>query len=123
MTKDDEMTDQQFLGYVELHSKTPRALFSNSDVCRFLVLAGEQDIAVALHFGFSGFTPMHYDEIQGFLEQARKRLEVKRICGACVYYRDLACWRSRNVENAVEYTDARAEKCGSFRAKEGADDE
>jgi hypothetical protein len=47
----------------------------------------------------------------------------ERICGACVYYRDLACWRSRNVENAVEYTDARAEKCGSFRAKEVADDE
>jgi hypothetical protein len=78
MKKDDEMTDQQFLGYVELHSKRQRALFSNSDVCRFLMLAGEQDIAVALHFGFSGFTPMHYDEIQGFLEQARKRLEAER---------------------------------------------
>jgi hypothetical protein len=119
MKKDDEMTDQQFLGYVELHSKTPRALFENSDVCRFLVLAGERADA----FVGPGFTPMYYDDIEGFLERARKRLEVKRICGACVYYRDLACWRSRNVENAVEYTDARAEKCGSFRAKEGADDE
>jgi hypothetical protein len=76
MKKDDE-TDRQFLGYVELHSKTPRALFSNSDVCRFLVLAGEQDIAVAFHFGFSGFTPMHYDEIKDLLERARKRLEAE----------------------------------------------
>jgi hypothetical protein len=74
MKKDDEMTDQQFLGYVELHSRTPRALFSNSDVCRFLILAGEHADA----FVGPGFTEMRYDTIKGFLERARKRLEAER---------------------------------------------
>ncbi len=34
------MKEDEFLGYVELHSETPRALFSKSQVAQMLELAG-----------------------------------------------------------------------------------
>lgn len=35
----EEWSDEEFLGYVEIHSRTERALFSGAHVLRFLKLA------------------------------------------------------------------------------------
>ena len=37
----NEMTDEQLIGYCEIHCETPRALFNGKQFKRMLVLAGE----------------------------------------------------------------------------------
>ena len=37
----NDLTDEQFIGYCEIHCETPRALFSGKQFKRILCLAGE----------------------------------------------------------------------------------
>jgi hypothetical protein len=65
-----EDSDEHFLGYVDLHSQTPRALFHINDVKRFLKLAGRND-----NISGPDFMAMHDYEISDMLAEARKNLK------------------------------------------------
>ena len=72
----DEWNDEFFLGYVETHSKTERALFHVTHIRRFLLLAGE---SVPLSLPSDGFIAMHYENIRSSLEKATRALDDKRM--------------------------------------------
>jgi hypothetical protein len=63
-------TDKEFINYVELHSKTPRALFSPQHVNRFMELIGSGYRAI-------GFETMRYKDIKIPLARAIKYIEEK----------------------------------------------
>lgn len=63
----DVMTDEDFLCYVELHSRTPLALFHADHVNRLLVLAGEKPL------NLKGFAAMHADYADPLVDKARDR--------------------------------------------------
>jgi len=64
--------DEQFLGYVEIHSETDRALFHINDVNRFLKLAGDNRRVT-----YPEFIAMHSYDINDLLIQARKNVRKK----------------------------------------------
>lgn len=66
-----DMTDEQFLRYVEAHSETDRALFHRDMVRRFLTLAGENLDDYKAELGPS-FIAMHRDTIGTLLASAWK---------------------------------------------------
>jgi len=63
-----EWTDEEFLQYVETHSQTPRALFSDEHVRRLCRLAGREAPQ------FSGFLAVHYETAKPLIDAARTRL-------------------------------------------------
>ena len=67
----DEMGDEEFLGYMETHSQTERALFTYDHARRLLALAGVTGPAL---FG-NGFISMFYDSIAPHIEEARRLLQ------------------------------------------------
>jgi hypothetical protein len=69
MTTLPDWTDEELLGYVELHSMTERALFHVSHVNRLLELAGNPG-----RFDGNGFTDLHYQDAKPLIEEARRRL-------------------------------------------------
>jgi hypothetical protein len=68
MGDSSEWSDVEFLGYVEEHSKTERAMFSAEHIIRFFKLAGE-DVDIAPDS--LQFHSLYYDSIRGMLETAR----------------------------------------------------
>jgi hypothetical protein len=68
MNDPKDWTDKEFLDYVEIHSKTERALFSPTHVNRFMNLIGST-------YWTDAFDAMHYNEIKVPLERAFKSLE------------------------------------------------
>lgn len=65
---DPAWTDEELLGYVELHSKTERALFHVSHINRLLELSGHPKVS------WVGFASMYYPEARPLIEEARRRL-------------------------------------------------
>lgn len=66
------MTDDEFLGYVLLHSKTDLALFSADHVKRLCKLAGE----TAPDLYPKQFVGVHYDVAKPLVDKAREKAKV-----------------------------------------------
>ncbi len=64
------MTDEEFLGYCEIHCRTERALFSGSQVDRLNELAGRPPSYVFSH----QWVAMRADYAQPCIDDARRRL-------------------------------------------------
>ncbi len=75
------MNDSEFLGYCEIHSETPRALFSPKSVYRLYQLAGSEAhesikrLAEKEKLELSDFIAMHHDnkEFQKLMKAAKER--------------------------------------------------
>lgn len=66
--------DADFLNYVSSHSETPRALFSNMHIARFLELAEYPDWAENYAKNPQGFTAMHKEDITDLLNLAKENI-------------------------------------------------
>lgn len=66
-------TDEEFLGYVEFHSKSERALFHVDDANRLFELAGSSKRFVSFGGGMIDFVPLHYSVIEDILREAKER--------------------------------------------------
>ncbi len=65
-----EMDTDQFLGYVEIHSKTQRALFHKTQVAEMLFLAGYLAHAIKYNEGIKEWYSLDMCDL---VEEARKR--------------------------------------------------
>lgn len=72
MSKD--WSDEEFLGYFELHSRTPLALFHRGHVERLLKMAGQE---VPPHLG--EWTSVHDDVADTLIAQALANLAVDHV--------------------------------------------
>ena len=70
-------TDEEFLGYVELHSQTERHAFHCNDADRLLEMAGEHEIFGTDNCGLPGFIGIDWGAAKPMVKKARKRLELK----------------------------------------------
>jgi hypothetical protein len=70
----DGMTDEQFLGYVELHSTTERHLFGKHHVVRLLELAGRKVPA-----GIGALVGIDQETAQPLVDAARVRMRRAQI--------------------------------------------
>ena len=61
----DEMSDADFIGYCEIHSKSERALFCRRDVNRLLELAGMQADE------WREWVSWHYGDMKAILKRAK----------------------------------------------------
>jgi hypothetical protein len=61
-------TDKELLGYIDLHSRTERALLHIDHINRLLELAGRPRISGG------GFYALHYEEAAPLIAEARRRL-------------------------------------------------
>ena len=68
-------TDESFLGYVDLHSRTDLALFHQGHVQRFVRLAGAE--SVAQWDRRRDFVAMHHYDIAPLLKEAYVRLRAR----------------------------------------------
>lgn len=66
-------SDDDFLGYVDLHSKTERALFSREHVLRLIKLANVPEGQYPLPM--ASFISVHADEARPLIERARRQLK------------------------------------------------
>jgi hypothetical protein len=71
-------SDESFLGYVEIHSQTERALFHRDHVVRFLKLAGIWGEGNAAKYYLPDFSSMHWSDIEPTMKLARRRLTEPR---------------------------------------------
>ncbi len=62
------MTDEELIGYCEIHCETERALFHANDINRMFVLAGEPDP------NLTGWYSVH-EEMEELCKKARKRMK------------------------------------------------
>lgn len=69
----DNDTDDGFLFYVWLHSRTERALFSRQQVLRLLTLANVPDGQYSIPMG--RFMAVHFEVAKPLLERARRQLK------------------------------------------------
>jgi len=67
--QDNEMTDEEFIGYCEIHCATQRALFLGRDINRMYALAGRTDTRVPEGEWFTVRSQM-----MALCDSARKRL-------------------------------------------------
>jgi hypothetical protein len=65
------MTDEEFIGYVEVHSQTPRALFSAEHIKRLLNLCKIS----STHIDKTGFYSLRHWEAKPYIEMARTKLK------------------------------------------------
>lgn len=72
-TKDALADPREFLGYVDAHSRTPRALFHGSHILRAFEMAALPCPITEAHR--EGFFAWHYMDAREVLEAARGRLE------------------------------------------------
>lgn len=70
----EEWTDDEFLGYFELHSRTPLALFHRKHVERLLKMAG-----VEPNPRLGEWTAVHADVAEPLVLQARARIAVDHV--------------------------------------------
>lgn len=61
-------SDEKFLGYMTIHSKTERALFRNDYVDRLTALAGKEDVE------HREWVSWHYRDMKPYLDAAYKNL-------------------------------------------------
>jgi len=66
-------SDDDFLGYVDLHSRTERALFSREDILRLIKLANIPEGQYSLPLG--SFISVHASEARPLIERARRQLK------------------------------------------------
>lgn len=62
-------TDKELLSYIDLHSRTERALLHIDHINRLLELAGHPKIS-----GVVGFAALHYEQAAPLIAEARRRL-------------------------------------------------
>lgn len=67
-----EMTDEELIGYAEIHSDTPRALFHRRHIERLAKLAGTE-----VKGALPEFVAWHYIDAKPYLDAARKNLKEK----------------------------------------------
>lgn len=67
----EEWSDDEFLGYFELHAPTPLALFARGHVVRLLKMAG-----VKPNPNLGEWTSVHSDVADPLIAEARARLAV-----------------------------------------------
>ena len=66
-----EMSDAQFVSYMDMHSRTERALFHKDHINRLLALAGEEPDEV------HEWQAWHYHDMKPILDKVRSRLEAE----------------------------------------------
>jgi len=73
---DNEMTDEQLIGYCEIHCETQRALFNGKQVKRMLALAGELNAieGTGLQVGDDDWFSIKWG-MRELCEKARKNLK------------------------------------------------
>lgn len=69
----ENVTDEEFLRYVELHSRTPRALFSDEHLARVYALAGRA-LPPVFKGPVAGFVRLPWDVAMPLVWAARQRL-------------------------------------------------
>lgn len=67
-------SDEDFLGYVEIHSQTERALYSGRDINRLLKLAGNPPGFVK-SVDEKGFYSLHEPEARPLIDAAKRLLK------------------------------------------------
>lgn len=73
---DDLLKDpEKFLGYVELHAQTPRALFHLDHVNRLLEMAGEDTVTVPEDGPEDVFIVLRPEMADPYVKAARARLD------------------------------------------------
>lgn len=72
-----EMSDEELLGYAELHCKTERALFHRDHVVRIYGMAGLEVKSSAL----PEFVAVHEDAMEPLVAAARRRTKFKLLPG------------------------------------------
>jgi hypothetical protein len=71
MTIEGFETPEKLVGYVEMHSRTPRALFHWTHIKALYEVAGEEPVAVLSQREFWAFHWAHNSRV---IQKARKRL-------------------------------------------------
>lgn len=66
--------DKDFLGYVELHSRTPRAAFHVDDIRRLIRMSGIPRVKVYGNGPTPDFASLYYEDAKPLIEAARKRI-------------------------------------------------
>lgn len=66
-----EMDDKEFMGYVRLHSKTERALFSRKDAVRLLKLGRRPEPKLE---NIPSLVAIHYDSARELIEDATRNV-------------------------------------------------
>ncbi len=74
MSLNDDDSDESFLGYVDLHSRTERAMFSRGQVIRFLKLA-RVDLSRYDMPSYQNWFSMRYGSIKEELARARRQVQ------------------------------------------------
>ncbi len=105
MTDDEtrtDWTDEQFLSYVDLHSRTPRALFSRMHAERLYRLAG-RELDEHVRNSSAQWVSMKHEDIAEVLAEARHRTGRCADCGGQVEHPRtsracIACQRNRTDE-------------------------
>jgi len=72
----ETMSDERFLGYVSIHSKTERHAFHRDDVVRLAELAGVSEVR-ASNCGLGGFLGVDEYEAERLIELALARTAAK----------------------------------------------
>lgn len=87
------MSDEEFLGYVDIHSQTPRHLFSKEHVFRLLEMAGVNPEFMDIRPPIPDFIPIDDHEARELIAMARdkkvKEYESRHEC--CVHPGDPLC--------------------------------
>lgn len=68
------MTDEEFLGYVEIHSRTPRALFHRKHAQRLIDMSGEGTFPIE-----GEWITIHDDIAQPLVDAARKKQMLQEV--------------------------------------------
>jgi N-acetyl-anhydromuramyl-L-alanine amidase AmpD len=69
-----EMTDEEFIGYCDIHCGTPRALFSGAQINRLARLA----MRLEPRHPENEWLAAHEDTVKPLVKLAREHLEAKR---------------------------------------------
>jgi hypothetical protein len=69
------MKDLEFLDYCYYHSKTPRHLFTVSDVRRLSLLAGSDEPAETKRLTENAIVGMDFDFVEPRVQMAREKLK------------------------------------------------
>ena len=75
MKSEEEWTDDGFLGYVDLHCRTERALFHRKHVLRLYKMAH----AEAPDLGMGSWFAMYQDVADPLIKKARGRMHLKLV--------------------------------------------
>lgn len=71
------MTDEEFIDYCDIHSRTERALFSGKQIHRLLTLTGKA--LGPVESVVDGWFSMHFDVAEPLIKEARERLRKAKV--------------------------------------------